>query len=121
MGNARPIDNEEIGEIIFNFITFGEDTDDFQLREILKQKSLEIKSLMLKQRNDLPILRNRTNAELIGFKLGKKPGDYNPSEGQLDYIEDAFEDLDNYCKGIMNNYKTLKRFIIDGYYKYFDE
>ena len=29
LGNARPIDNEEIGEIVFNFITFGEDTDDF--------------------------------------------------------------------------------------------
>ena len=71
--------------------------------------------------NVLRLRRPRTNAELIGFKLGKKPEDYDPSEGQLDYIEDAFEDLDNYCKGIMNNYKTLKRFIIDGYYKYFDE
>ena len=119
---ARPIDNEEIGE----------DIDDFQLREILKQKSSEIKSLMLEQRgtDDKPqevMLRHpltklpRTNAELIGFKLGKKPEDYDPYEDQLDYIEDAFEDLDNYCKGIMNNYKTLKRFIIDGYYKYFDE
>ena len=157
LGIARPIDNEEIGE----------DTDDFQLREILKQKSLEIRSLMLEQRgtddkpqevmlrhpieleseeeyynyftdpesgrllihqeflesnmNVLRLRRPRTNAELIGFKLGKKPEDYNPSEGQLDYIEDAFEDLDNYCEGIMNNYKTLKKFIIDGYNKYFDE
>ena len=119
---ARPVDNEEIGE----------DADDFQLREILKQKSLEIRSLMLEQRgtDDKPqevMLRHpltkqpRTNAELIGFKLGKKPEDYNPSEGQLDYIEDAFEDLGNYCEGIMNNYKTLKKFIIDGYSKYFDE
>ena len=132
LGIARPIDNEEIGEIIFNFITFGEDTDDFQLREILKQKSSEIRSLMLEQRgtDDKPqevMLRHpltklpRTNAELIGFKLGKKPDDYDPYEDQLDYIEDAFEDLDNYCEGIMNNYKTLKKFIIDGYYKYFDE
>ena len=132
LGNARPIDNEEIGEIVFNFITFGEDTDDFQLRGILKQKLSEIKSLMLEQRgtDDKPqevMLRHpltklpRTNAELIGFKLGKKPEDYDPYEDQLDYIEDAFEDLDNYCKGIMNNYKTLKKFIIDGYNKYFDE
>ena len=156
---ARPINDEEIEE---------EYKDDFQLEEILKQKSSEIKSLMLEQRgtNDKPqefmlrdptkfleseedyynyftdpesgrllihqeflesnmnvlrLRRPRTNAELIGFKLGKKPEDYNPSEGQLDYIEDAFEDLDNYCEGIMNNYKTLKKFIIDGYSKYFDE
>ena len=105
--------------------------DEFMLEQILFSKTNEIRSLMLEQRgtDDKPqevMLRHpltklpRTNAELIGFKLGKKPEDYNPSEGQLDYIEDAFEDLDNYCKGIMNNYKTLKRFIIDGYYKYFD-
>ena len=168
LGNARPIDNEEIGEIVFNFITFGEDTDDFQLREILKQKSLEIKSLMLEERgtNDKPqefmlrdprefleseeeyynyftdpesgrllvhqeflesnmnilrFRRSRTNAELIGFKSRNDIPRLQEESLNLEYIEDAFEDLDNYCKGIMNNYKTLKRFIIDGYYKYFDE
>ena len=106
--------------------------DEFMLEQILFSKTNEIRSLMLEQRgtDDKPqevMLRHpltklpRTNAELIGFKLGKKPEDYDPYEDQLDYIEDAFEDLDNYCKGIMNNYKTLKKFIIDGYNKYFDE
>ena len=39
----------------------------------------------------------------------------------LEYIEDAFEDLDNYCQGIMCNYKTLKKFIMDGYHTHFGE
>ena len=65
--------------------------------------------------------RPRTNAELIGFK--SRNGTLRSSEESLDleYIEDALEDLGNYCEGIMNNYKTLKKFIIDGYSKYFDE
>ena len=62
----------------------------------------------------------RTNAELIGFKLGKKPKDIDDqSEGQLDYLNDAFEDLDIYCQSIMYNYKNLKKIMIDGHNKYF--
>ena len=63
----------------------------------------------------------RTNAELIGFKLGKKKDLDNLSEGQLDYIEDAFEDLNNYCQSIIYNYKILKKFIVNGYNKYFSK
>ena len=71
--------------------------------------------------NILRFRRSRTNAELIGFKSRNDIPRLQEESLNLEYIEDAFEDLDNYCKGIMNNYKTLKRFIIDGYYKYFDE
>ena len=94
-------------------------------------KNLEIKSLMLQQRGtvDKPeevMLKHpvtgqpRNNAELIGLKLGRKPEDADPLEGPLDYLDDAFEDLDNYCQGVMCNYKALKKFITEGYYRYFD-
>ncbi len=77
------------------------------------------------QKTIIKMQRPRTHAELIGFKSEtgftgvKRP---RPAEEPLDleYIEDAFEDLDNYCQGIMCNYKTLKRFIIDGYNTYLD-
>ena len=60
----------------------------------------------------------RINAELIGFIVDKKPDNVDPSIGQLDYLYDAFEDLDNYCQSIMYNYKFLKKFIHDNYNKY---
>ena len=106
---------EETDEFIFT------EKDEFILGEILKQKALEIKSLMLQRRNDLPVLRNRTNAELIGFKSRNGKSRLPEESLDLEYIEDAFEDLDNYCKGIMNNYRTLKKFIIDGYNEYFNK
>ncbi len=108
-----------------------DDLLDEKLRNILYIQSENIKNLMNQKRgtennqeeNMLkhPITKQpRTNAELIGFKLGKKPKDIDdPSEGQLDYLDDAFEDLDNYCKSIMYNYKILKKIITDGYNKYF--
>jgi hypothetical protein len=108
-----------------------DDLLDEKLRNILYIQSENIKNLMNQKRgienkpeeNILkhPITKqSRTNAELIGFKLGKKPKEIDdPSEGQLDYLDDAFEDLDNYCKSIMYNYKILKKIITDGYNKYF--
>ena len=79
---------------------------------------------MLQRRSDLPILRDRTHAELIGFKsvtgfTGTKRQREPEQTLNLEYIEDAFEDLDNYCQGIMCNYKTLKKFIMDGYHMEF--
>lgn len=73
------------------------------------------------QKTIVRIRKPRTNAELIGFKLGKKPENSDPNEKELSYLDNAFEDLDNYCQGIMCNYKALKKFITDGYHKYFDE
>ncbi len=109
-----------------------DDSLDEKLRNILYIQSQNIINLMLQKRgtenkpeeNMLkhPITKKpRTNAELIGFKLGKKKDLDNLSEGQLDYIEDAFEDLDNYCKSIIYNYKILKKFIVNGYNKYFSK
>ena len=107
-----------------------DDILDEKFRIILNMQFQNIKNLMLKKRGienspeesmlKHPITKQpRTNAELIGFKLGKKPEDFDLLEGQLDYLDDAFEDLDNYCESIMYNYKILKKFITEGYFKYF--
>ena len=108
-----------------------DDLLDEKLRNILYIQSENIKNLMIQERgtenkqeeNILkhPITKKpRTNAELIGFKLGKKPKNIDdPSISQLDYLNDAFEDLDIYCQSIMYNYKNLKKIIIDGHNKYF--
>ena len=109
-----------------------DDSLDEKLRNILYIQSQNIINLMLQKRgiedkpeeNMLkhPITKKpRTNAELIGFKLGKKKDLDNLSEGQLDYLEDAFEDLNNYCQSIIYNYKILKKFIVNGYNKYFSK
>ena len=132
------IENVKLPKIDFSEIKrdYFEDEEpddllDEKLRNILYIQSENVKNLMIQERgtenkqeeNMLrhPITKQpRTNAELIGFKLGKKPKDIDdPSEGQLDYLNDAFEDLDNYCKSIMYNYKILKKIITDGYNKYF--
>ena len=67
----------------------------------------------------------RTNAELIGFKSATAFSGAKLKEAKehldLEYIEDSFEDLDYYCQAIMYNYKSLKKFIMDGYRRYFDE
>ncbi len=129
---ARPLAKEDIGEITFNFVTFGDDVDDFQLKQILNQKCIEIKSLMFQQRgiDDKPeetILKDpvtgksRTNAELIGFKLGKSPKESDISDISEYYLDDALEELDNYCQNIICNYKTLKKYIINEYDKYFEQ
>ena len=93
------------GELAFKEVI---NFDDFKLMENLKHVALKIKLLMLQRRDDLPVLQNRTNAELIGFKSrGNTP---RPKEEglNLEYIEDAFEDLDQYCNAILSNYKKLK-------------
>ena len=109
-----------------------EEPDDFideKLRYILNINSENIKNLMLEKRGienkpeeimlRHPITKKpRINAELIGFIVDKKPDNVDPSIGQLDYLDDAFEDLDNYCQSIMYNYKFLKKFIHDNYNKY---
>ena len=109
-----------------------EEPDDFideKLRYILNINSENIKNLMLEKRGienkpeeimlRHPITKKpRINAELIGFIVDKKPDNVDPSIGQLDYLDDAFKDLDNYCQCIMYNYKFLKKFIQDNYNKY---
>ena len=105
-----------------------DDTLDKKLRNILKISSEKIKSLMLKKRGienkpEESILKDplknepRTNAELIGFKLGSARKDIGLTERIIDYLDDAFKDLDNYCKCIMYNYKILKNYILDNYKK----
>ena len=91
------------------------------LGTLLQQQSQSIKTLMQTQRNDLPILDNRTNAELIGFKNGNAPNNVINPEERLQYINNAFDDLDVYSKGIVQNYMELRAFINNGYNIYFDE
>ena len=91
------------------------------LEHLLQQQSLSIKTLMQTRRDDIPILKNRTNAELIGFKNGSAPNDVTDPMEQLQYLDNAFRDLDVYSKSIVQNYKELKRIINDGYNRYFDE
>ena len=76
--------------------------------ENLKHVAQKIKLLMLQRRDDLPVLRNRTNAELIGFKFRSNTPRPKEEGLNLEYIEDAFEDLDQYCDDILSNYKKLK-------------
>ena len=107
-----------------------DDLLDEKFRNILFIKSQDIKNLMLQKRGieskpEENMLKHpktnepRTNAELIGFKLEKtKEEDLDLLEGQLDYLDKAFEDLDNYCQSIMYNYKSLKKSIIEYYNKY---
>ena len=107
-----------------------DDLLDEKFRNILFLKSQDIKNLMLQKRGienkpEENMLKHpktnkpRTNAELIGFKLEKtKEEDLNLLEGQLDNLDKAFEDLDNYCQSIMYNYKSLKKSIIEYYNKY---
>ena len=105
-----------------------DDTLDKKLRNILKISSEKIKSLMLKKRGienkpEESILKDpltnepRTNAELIGFKLKYDPKKIGLKERIIDYLDEAFKDLDNYCKCIMYNYKNLKKYILNNYKK----
>ena len=105
-----------------------DDSLDEKFRNILKISSENIKNLMLQKRgnkNDPEenILKDpltnlpRTNAELIGFKIGKAPDNIGSSERIIDYLDNAFKDLDNYCQNIMYNYKTLKKYILNNYKK----
>ena len=49
-----------------------------------------------------------------------EPGRYKAK--RLDEVRKAaFEDLDNYCQSIIYNYKILKKFIVNGYNKYFSK
>ena len=103
-----------------------DDSVDEKLRNILAISSETIKNLMLKKRGienkpEESMLKDpltnlpRTNAELLGFKKGKAPNNIGLSERIIDYLDDAFEDLDNYCQSIMHNYKTLKQYILNNY------
>ena len=121
----KQINFSEIKEKIFKEEEPDDDLDD-KFRNILNVSLENIKNLMLKKRGiennseeimlrDPKLNQPRTNAELIGFNLGKKKGDFDLLEGRLDYLDDAFEDLDNYCQSIMHNYQILKKFINDSY------
>ena len=107
-----------------------DDTLDEKFRIILNIQSQKIKDLMLIKRGNSddpkenmfldPITKKpRTNAELIGYILGKQPDNFNINQLLLDYIDSAFEDLDNYCQCIMYNFKILKKFINESYNKIF--
>lgn len=98
-----------------------EDTSsDIILTKLLETEAEGIKKLMQVHRNDLPVLANRTNAELIGFKNGLAPEDIENERERLKYLDNAFKDLDVYCDNVVTNYRTLKVFIENGYNKYFD-
>lgn len=89
------------GELTFEEVI---NFEDFKLMENLKHVAQKIKLLMLQRRDDLPVLRNRTNAELIGFKFRSNTPRPKEEGLNLEYIEDAFEDLDQYCDAILSNY-----------------
>ena len=95
--------------------------DEQILKTLLQQQAQDIVTLMNTRRNDLSVLNNRTNAELIGFKNGNAPDDVTDPEERLQYINNAFDDLDVYSRGIVQNYIELKTYINDGYDIYFDE
>lgn len=98
-----------------------EDTSsDIILTKLLETEAEGIKKLMQVHRNDLPVLANRTNAELIGFKNGLAPEDIENERERLKYLDNAFKDLDVYCDNVVKNYRALKTFIENGYNKYFD-
>ncbi|EAY01125.1 hypothetical protein TVAG_040300 [Trichomonas vaginalis G3] len=109
--NLIPVENPDCDQ----------DADEFRLKVLLKQKADELKTLLLQRRNDLPILRNRTNAELIGFKFKSSSDEKSNEKKHITTIEDLFVNLDKYCKEIIHIYHTLKNIIIKGYHKYYDE
>ncbi|EAY14870.1 hypothetical protein TVAG_411360 [Trichomonas vaginalis G3] len=95
--------------------------DEIQLKELLKQKSSEFKSLFLQRRDDLPVFRNRTNAELIGYSTrNSSSNEHESNDKHVLSIEDAFDDLDKYCSDIVSCYQTLKNFILKGYHEYYN-
>ncbi|EAY22497.1 hypothetical protein TVAG_035200 [Trichomonas vaginalis G3] len=99
----------------------SQDADEFRLKALLKQKADELKTLFLQRRNDLPVLRNRTNAELIGFKSKSSSDEKSNEKKHITTIEDLFANLDKYCEEIIHAYHTLKNFIIEGYHQYYDK
>lgn len=98
------------------------DEIDGKFRSILVSQSQYIKSLMLQPRGtddkpDEAMLKHpitkqpRTNAELIGFKSRGNTPRLVEEPINFEYIEDAFEDLDNYCEDIIFNYKEIKKLL----------
>ena len=105
-----------------------DDSLDKKFINILKISKEKIKNLMLQEKGNVnkpeenmlkkPFKNvSRTNAELIGFKLGKAPDNIEISKERLNYLDDAFQDLDNYCKDIIYNYNNLKIYILNNYNK----
>ena len=97
-----------------------------KLKHLLTTNAKYIKNLLLTKRNDLPVLRERTNAELIGFQsktnficqpdLQITTQNTNPN---IPYIEDQLNDMDTYCEGIIYNFHKIYEFIEENYQKYF--
>ena len=128
-----------------------DDRESLILRHLLQQQSKRIKDLMNTERgksedeimlrypeeNGVERKRNRTNAELIGFKKNDNVPIHNEhnldnlgdraikleadekKEEQLQYLDNAFRDLDVYSKSIVQNYRKLKAFISNGRDEYF--
>ena len=105
-----------------------DDSLDKKFINILKISKEKIKNLMLQEKGNVnkpeenmlkkPFKNvSRTNAELIGIKLGKAPDNIEISKERLNYLDDAFQDLDNYCKDIIYNYNNLKIYILNNYNK----
>ena len=93
----------------------------FILETLLDNQKTLIKNLMQETRSDLPILNNRTNAQLIGFKDGKAPNEIQDEKKKLEYLDNAFKDLNAYSNIVIENYTLLKDFINEGYNEYFTE
>ena len=101
-----------------------------KFKRVIDYQIKHIVDLMLQKRNDLPVLNNRTNAELLGFSrktnfTGAKRT--RPTRGteedkfELEYIEDSIEDLYKYRDGIITNFKKLRSSIESKYQEYFNE
>lgn len=80
----------------------GESEDEVMLRH--PTETVEVNGVTRK--------RNRTNAELIGFKNGDAPDDVTDPMKRLQYLNNAIEDLCNRCiESIISNYRELKKCI----------
>ena len=134
----RPNPQEEQNVEGFNTEATDEDYEAI-LEHLLQQQSKYIEDLMNTERgesedevmlrhptetikvNGVLRKRNRTNAELIGFKNGNAPDDVTNHMEQLQYLNNALADLATYRESIISNYRELKEYINNKYNTHYDE
>lgn len=135
---CRPNPQEEQNVEGFNTEATDEDYEAI-LEHLLQQQSKYIEDLMNTERgesedevmlrhptetikvNGVLRKRNRTNAELIGFKNGNAPDDVTNHMEQLQYLNNALADLATYRESIISNYRELKEYINNKYNTHYDE
>ncbi|KAI5509868.1 hypothetical protein TVAGG3_0710480 [Trichomonas vaginalis G3] len=81
----------------------SDDTDVIKFRELLNNEAQKIEA-MFNIRNEHPVIRNRSNWELIGFT-------------EENYRK-ALNELYKYRDEIAQNYEIIKNFITEGYNRY---